>query len=92
MREEGLVTSHVIEQKSFRVPSRPRALWLSRWPVLLSRLGLGWILGRQFMLISHRGRVSGILRQTGVMILRYDRQTRWPAGFELAGSGALLQE
>lgn len=50
--------------------------WLSRWPALIYRLHLGWLLGQRFMLVTHRGRRSGQLRQTGIMILHYDRKNR----------------
>ncbi len=46
--------------------------WFSKWPVWVYRLHLGWLLGHQFLLVTHRGRRSGMLRQTGVMVLHYD--------------------
>ncbi len=49
--------------------------WLSKWPVGPYRLHLGWLLGHRFLLITHRGRRSGRLRQTGVMILHYDHNS-----------------
>jgi deazaflavin-dependent oxidoreductase (nitroreductase family) len=45
------------------------------WPVLVERLGLGRLLGRHFLVVTHRGRRSGLIRQTGVMVLHEDQQT-----------------
>ncbi len=50
--------------------------WVSKWPQLVYRFHLGWILGARFMLVTHRGRRTGKLWQTGVMVLRYDEQTQ----------------
>jgi deazaflavin-dependent oxidoreductase (nitroreductase family) len=44
--------------------------------VLVYRVHLGWLLGHQFILVTPRGRRTGKLRQTGVMVLRYDRSAR----------------
>ncbi len=44
----------------------------SRWPVWVYRLHLGWLLGNRFLLVTQRGRRSGMLQQTGVMVLHYD--------------------
>lgn len=46
--------------------------WFSKWPVWVYRLQLGRLLGHRFLLVSHYGRRSGMLRQTGVMVLHYD--------------------
>ncbi len=46
--------------------------WFSQWPVWVYRLHLGWLLGHRFLLVTHRGRRSGKIRQTGVMVLHYD--------------------
>lgn len=47
-----------------------------RLPVLLYRLGLGWVLGKRFMQITHVGRKSGKVRRTILAVLHYDRQTK----------------
>ncbi len=60
------------------------ARWLGKWMTIVYRLRLGWLLGHRFMLITHRGRRTGKARQTGVMVLRYDRQSR--EAFVVAGS------
>ena len=46
--------------------------WFSKWPVWVYRLHFGWLLGHRFLLVTHCGRRSGLLRQTGVMVLHYD--------------------
>lgn len=46
--------------------------WLSTWPVWLYRYHLGWLLGHRFLLVTHCGRRSRKMRQTGVMVLHYD--------------------
>lgn len=36
---------------------------IARAPIVLYRLGLGGLLGRRFVLLEHRGRRSGLIRQ-----------------------------
>ena len=45
-------------------------LWF-RSPLVLFRLGLGWLVGHQFLLLTHRGRRSGLLHQTVLKALHY---------------------
>jgi len=47
----------------FRAP-----IWLYRW-------GLGWLLGKRFLLINHIGRKSGLRRQAVVEVLAYDKES-----------------
>ncbi len=47
-----------------------RALW--RLPIRLYRLGLGPLLGRRFMLLTHTGRVSGRPRLVVVEVVQHD--------------------
>jgi len=56
-------------------PSRTARLLLSL-PLLLYRCRLGWVLGHRFLVICHRGRVSGQLHRTVVEVLRYDPLTQ----------------
>jgi deazaflavin-dependent oxidoreductase (nitroreductase family) len=49
-------------------------LWF-RFPIYLYRLGLGWLGGHQFLLLTHRGRRTGLLRQTVLKVLHYDPTT-----------------
>jgi len=45
-------------------------------PVYLYRYDLGWLLGRRFLLLVHRGRKSGLLRRTVLEVILYDPATR----------------
>ncbi len=58
--------------------------WISRWPLVVYRLHLGWTMGHRFMLVTHRGRKSGKVYYTGVMVLRFDKPSR--EAFVVAGS------
>jgi deazaflavin-dependent oxidoreductase (nitroreductase family) len=49
--------------------------WLANAPRWFYRLGLGWLLGHRVVQITHRGRKSGLIRQTILEVLHYDRQT-----------------
>lgn len=49
--------------------------WLFRAPIALYRWHLGWLLGQRFLLLTHRGRKSGLARQAVLEVLRYDRTT-----------------
>lgn len=57
---------------------RPRGVLrlLLRLPIYLYRLDLGWLLGRRFLLVTHRGRKTGLLRQAVVEVIHYDPQTQ----------------
>jgi deazaflavin-dependent oxidoreductase (nitroreductase family) len=47
-----------------------------RLPIYLYRLRLGWLLGHQFLLLLHRGRSTGLVRQTVLEVIHYDPATR----------------
>ena len=47
-----------------------RLLW--RLPIRLYRLGLGPVLGRRVMLLTHTGRVSGLPRQAVIEVVQRD--------------------
>jgi deazaflavin-dependent oxidoreductase (nitroreductase family) len=51
----------------------PRLLF--RAPILLYRLGCGWLLGHQFLLLIHAGRRTGRIHDTVLKVLRYDPRT-----------------
>ncbi|HLW02439.1 MAG TPA: nitroreductase family deazaflavin-dependent oxidoreductase [Ktedonobacterales bacterium] len=57
---------------------RPYGLyrWLANAPRWFYRLGLGWLFGQRVMQLTHRGRTSGLVRQTVLEVLRYDPRTR----------------
>jgi deazaflavin-dependent oxidoreductase (nitroreductase family) len=56
-------------------PAGPLRL-ASRLPIYLYRLNLGWLLGHRFLLLVHRGRESGLLRETVLEVLLHDPATR----------------
>ena len=43
-----------------------------RLPIYLYRLNLGWLFGHRGLLLIHRGRRSGLLRETVLEVARYD--------------------
>ena len=45
-----------------------------RFPILLYRLNLGWLFGERALLLEHRGRKSGIIRQVVVEVADHDVQ------------------
>jgi deazaflavin-dependent oxidoreductase (nitroreductase family) len=47
-----------------------------KMPLILYRLGLGWMLGKRFMLLTHKGRRSGKVYRTVLAVLRFDEKTR----------------
>lgn len=47
-----------------------------RLPIYLYRLDLGWVLGHRFLLLVHRGRKSGLLRETALEALLHDPAAR----------------
>jgi deazaflavin-dependent oxidoreductase (nitroreductase family) len=48
---------------------------LLRAPVYLYRAGLGWLFGSRFLMLTHRGRRSGLPRQTVVEVVDHDEAT-----------------
>lgn len=70
--------STAASQTSLSVSSSPpRGLrrFVLRLPIWLYRLHLGWLLGDRFLLLIHRGRMSGLRRRTMIEIIRHDRAT-----------------
>jgi deazaflavin-dependent oxidoreductase (nitroreductase family) len=65
-------------QETATLPARPRgfARLAFQLPIQLYHLGLGWVLGHRFLLLTHRGRVSGRIRQTVLEVVRYDPARR----------------
>jgi len=47
-----------------------------RLPIYLYRLNLGWLLGHRFLLLVHRGRKSGLLRETVLEVILYEPAIR----------------
>ena len=46
-----------------------------KMPLILYRLGLGWMLGKRFMRLTHVGRRSGKVYQSVLAVLRFDENT-----------------
>ena len=61
----------------FLLRSRPTGAvqFALRLPIYLYRFGLGRVLGYRFLLLVHRGRKSGLLRETVLEVIRYDRDS-----------------
>ena len=67
--------SQTSSQTSIRFPHPSGLLRLAmRSPILLYRLRLGWLLGKRFLLLEHRGRKSGVIRQTVIEVVDHDPQ------------------
>ncbi len=60
------------------VPNRPnRVLRVAlKTPSVLYAVNLGWIFGHRFLLLTHRGRKSGLIHQTPLEVIHYERSTR----------------
>jgi deazaflavin-dependent oxidoreductase (nitroreductase family) len=58
-------------------PKLPRGLTrlAFRAPLWLYRIGLGGLLGHRFLRLTHTGRKTGLLRQSVLEIVRYDKVT-----------------
>ncbi len=65
--------------------SRPTGMlrMLMRFPVLMYRARLGWLLGGRFLLLTHRGRKSGRVRRTALEVVAHDGEEY----FVVAGYG-----
>lgn len=57
---------------------RPNRLILAglKAPKLVYNLGLGWVFGHRFLLLTHQGRKSGLIHQTPLEVVRYDPSTQ----------------
>ncbi len=58
------------------VRAPPFMLPIFRSPIWFYRLGLGWLFGHRFMLLTHVGRRSGKLRRTILAVLSFDSSTQ----------------
>ena len=63
--------------RSYRDTAKAPAFMIPifKLPLFLYRLGLGWLLGKRFMLLTHLGRCSGKVRRTVLAVLRFDDKT-----------------
>lgn len=60
------------QQLNERRPPTGLSRLLFRAPIWLYRWGLGWLLGKRFLLINHVGRISRLPRQAVVEVMTYD--------------------
>lgn len=58
-----------------REPPRGLLRWLFDVPEVVYRLRFGWIFGRRFLLLTHRGRRTGVVRRTVVEAVSFDAAT-----------------
>jgi deazaflavin-dependent oxidoreductase (nitroreductase family) len=71
----------LLDGGGIRMPGllKDRRAWLSRLvfrsPIVLYRLGLGGLLGHQFLLLTHVGRRTGRVHETVLKVLHYDPVT-----------------
>src|SRR5574339_1000973 len=57
-----------------RPPSKALRFGL-RLPIWLYRLRLGWLLDNRFLMLAHKGRISGQLHQTVIEVVQHDKAT-----------------
>jgi deazaflavin-dependent oxidoreductase (nitroreductase family) len=72
-------SSKVSSQVSARRSSQKAPTFMipfMKMPLILYRLGLGWMLGKRFMRLTHAGRKSGKVYHTVLAVLRFDEQTQ----------------
>lgn len=67
----------MIGGKGYGRTRRPCRLlrWAFGLPVYVYRLQLGWLLGRCFLMVVHRGRKTGRIRRTVLEVVRSDAAT-----------------
>jgi deazaflavin-dependent oxidoreductase (nitroreductase family) len=46
-----------------------------RLPIWLYHMKLGWLLGNRFLMVTHRGRKSGLLHETVIEVVQHDKET-----------------
>jgi deazaflavin-dependent oxidoreductase (nitroreductase family) len=56
-------------------PPRGLSRILFRMPILLFRVGLGWLLGERFLMLTHIGRVSGLKRRAVLEVIRHAQES-----------------
>ena len=66
-----------------------RARRVLRGPTALYDVGLGWILGHRFLMLTHRGRRTGRLYRTVLEVLQWDREAH--EAVVMAGLGKRAQ-
>lgn len=61
--------------KRVKQPSKPTGIsrFFFRMPVWMYQHEMGWLLGKRFVMICHKGRRSGLSRQAVVEVVRHDQ-------------------
>lgn len=57
------------------IPVQGFVRWALRAPIWLYQHHLGWLFGHTGLLLTHRGRKSGLARHTVLEVLTYDKRT-----------------
>lgn len=68
---------HIEYDETIEAPARWPARWLRpllKAPALLYDVGLGWVCGRRFLLLTHRGRRTGRIHRTVLEVVSYDAE------------------
>ena len=58
-----------------RPPSKALRFGL-RLPIFFYHIGLGWMLGNRFLMLTHTGRKSGIPRQVVIEVVKHNKETK----------------
>ena len=58
------------------IANKPKGLlrWALRAPRWLYHIGLGWVLGERFLMLSYVGRRSGLRRETVIEVIGHDKE------------------
>jgi deazaflavin-dependent oxidoreductase (nitroreductase family) len=72
-----MVTHNAETARSSRLAGRPNRLLriVFRVPRGLYDVHLGWLFGHRALLLTHQGRKSGLLHETALEVIRFDRAT-----------------
>jgi deazaflavin-dependent oxidoreductase (nitroreductase family) len=72
-----MMTVDTTKQGSGTLLPRPNRLVLLglKAPRLVYNLNLGWIFGHRILVVTHKGRKSGLIHQTPLEVVRYDKAT-----------------
>jgi deazaflavin-dependent oxidoreductase (nitroreductase family) len=58
-----------------RTPPKGLSRLFFRTPILLYRMGLGWVFGNRMLLLNHVGRKTGLPRQAVLEVAHHDKET-----------------
>jgi deazaflavin-dependent oxidoreductase (nitroreductase family) len=71
LKEESLMPKQIGEQ----TPPTGIGRFFYRAPIMLYKTGLGWMMGKRFLLLNHVGRKSGLLRHAVIEVIGVDRDS-----------------